>query len=129
MEVKFMKMKNAMDFIYFYESIANENMPIDLAYKLMKIVNNLQQDRDFYTTELNKIFEDCVVKEDDKFKLAPDKQQFVLKDGKKDEFEKRANELQDIEVKFDERLKLDIQDFKGVSISPKNLTSIQEFFK
>lgn len=128
-----MYLYNTLSFSEFYNSISSNKIDITLAYKINKIINAISKDLDFYQTELQKIFEDCVEKdENNNFKMTQDNQNYIIKKDKEKEFKQRYLDLKMIPVVLDDNLKLDLDDLiklEKMEITPQELLLIQDFLK
>lgn len=114
---------------FYTNHIAKQQVSMTVAYKINKIVQATKTDLEFYQTELVKIFDDCVEQEDGKYKLSEDGQNFVIKKDKISEFEERFTNLRNFEVEFNEDLRLEVEAFEGLEVSPQEILNITNFLK
>lgn len=125
-----MKLYNLLLFEEFYSQVQNTTMPIATAYKLSKLKTIFNSDIEFYQTELQKIFMDCVERDaDGQYKISDDGQNYVLKPDKIQEFQTRYSELRAVEVEMDENLKLELDELGSSNMTPKQLENIVCFLK
>lgn len=124
-----MKIYEALAFNEFYNKIAETDMSIKVSYQLNRIANSLKNDILFYHSELERIFEDCIVKDGEGFKRSANGTQFVIKSGKEEEFKRRFSELENLEIDFDSDMRIDIDLLEEVRISPGALAAVTNFLK
>lgn len=77
----------------------NENLPAGLAYKIMKLIKNTQNDVDFYQEKYSDIIQQYAER-DDKGQLiqTEDHQGIKIQENKKDECVQKLSELNNTEV-------------------------------
>lgn len=125
-----MKMYEIVAFNDFYiNHISKQQISISVAYKVNKIMQAIKTDLEFYQSELQKIFDDCVEQENGQYKRTEDQKNFIIKEGSIEEFEQRYTDLQQFEVTFDDDLKLDVDAFEGLEVSPQEILNITNFLK
>ena len=73
------------------------SLPINLSYKVNKLVKLIQPELEFYQTSFRNIIEDCVER-DAEGKYTPTQEGIIIKPEKQDECKKRLEELNNIEV-------------------------------
>jgi hypothetical protein len=125
-----MKMYEIVAFNDFYiNHISQQQISISVAYKVNKIMQAIKTDLEFYQSELQKIFDDCVEQENGLYKRTEDQKNFIIKADSIEEFEQRYTDLQQFEVTFDDDLKLDVEAFEGLEVSPQEILNITNFLK
>lgn len=114
---------------FYINHISKQQISISVAYKVNKIMQAIKTDLEFYQSELQKIFDDCVEQENGQYKRTEDQKNFIIKEGSIEEFEQRYTDLQQFEVTFDDDLKLDVDAFEGLEVSPQEILNITNFLK
>lgn len=114
---------------FYINHISQQQISISVAYKVNKIMQAIKTDLEFYQSELQKIFDDCVEQENGLYKRTEDQKNFIIKADSIEEFEQRYTDLQQFEVTFDDDLKLDVEAFEGLEVSPQEILNITNFLK
>lgn len=125
-----MTMHQIINFMNVYPQIKNNKIKIQTAYKISKCVEFCEKEIEFYNTELKKIFESYGEKDSDgNFKCDETTGEIMVKPDKWAECSKEINELLNLEVSFDDKLLIDLNDVNDFTIDVDSFRKIQPFLK
>ena len=124
---KTVTMQNVIDFRETAQVFREKSLPLQGAYKLMKISNALEKDVEFYGNRFQEIIETYGDKnEDGTYKFSEDGGQIIIKEGKVDECNKAIEELLKIEVTVD-NLDFTIENLGEMNCTPEELEGLMPF--
>lgn len=126
---KVVKMQDVVNFREAVQKFRDQVLPLQGAYKLMKISNSLDKDMEFYTKKFQEIIETYGQKnEDGTYKFTDDNSQILIIDGKIGECNQAIDDLLNVEITID-NLNLTIENLgKDVKCTPEELDSLMPFF-
>ena len=91
---KVVTMQQIVDFREVAQRFREQVVPLQGAYKLMKISNNLDKDMEFYSNKFQEIINTYGErKEDGTFKFSEDNSQIIIKEGMIEECNKAIEDL------------------------------------
>ena len=123
------RMEQAIDFRDAADSFRNKKLPLPGAYKLNKILHNLEKDFEFYLTRFQEIIEKYAKKDEQgNYEFTEDGTQILIQDGKVDECNKELEELFNLEITID-NLNLTIDNLgENLECTPDELDKLMPFF-
>lgn len=126
---KTITMQEVLDFKEAAVTFKERALPLQGAYKLMKISNVLDKDMEFYQTKFQEIIDTYGEKDEDgNYKFSDDGNQIIIKDGKVDECNKALQDLLDMQVTFD-NLDFTIENLgDDVECTPEELEGLMPIF-
>ena len=122
-----MNIQEVLNFCQVYNSLAEKQMPIKLSYKLMKTYKSFADSCEFYQNQFNAIINEYGARKEDG-SLITEGNTILLQIDKREEWTKKLNELNEIEVETPEPC-IDIEEIEGLKISPKQLEAIDFLIK
>ena len=125
---KVVTMQQIVDFREVAQRFREQVVPLQGAYKLMKISNNLDKDMEFYSNKFQEIINTYGErKEDGTFKFSEDNSQIIIKEGMIEECNKAIEDLLGMEVKVD-NLNFTIENLgDNIECTPEDLESLLPF--
>ena len=126
---KVVKMQEIVDFREVVQKFRDQILPLQGAYKLMKISNSLDKDMEFYANKFQEIIETYGQKnEDGTYKFTDDNSQILIAEGKVGECNQAIDDLLNVEVTID-NLNLTIDNLgKDIKCTPEELEGLMPFF-
>lgn len=126
---KVVKMQEIVDFREVVQKFRDQVLPLQGAYKLMKISNSLDKDMEFYSKKFQEIIETYGQKnEDGTYKFTDDNSQILIVEGKVGECNQAIDDLLNVEVTID-NLNLTIDNLgKDIKCTPEELEGLMPFF-
>lgn len=118
------KMYHCNNFKNIYGNIKDKKIPIKIAYKLNKLIQQIEKTSDFFETEFKKIVDEYAEKDESGAPVYIENNTAIkIKDGKTQECDKKIIELNNLEVDIEpiqlteeemdllDKLELTFQDF------------------
>ncbi len=99
----------------------------DLAYKIMKLMKNTQNDCDFYQEKFNAILAEYGEKDDDG-QLIQENNGIKIQDGKMEECTSKVNELNNTEIELP-KIKFTLEELKPYNFSVIDMAKIDELIQ
>lgn len=126
---KTVTMQEVLDFRDAATSFREKALPLQGAYKLMKISNVLDKETEFYSSKFQEIIETYGEKNDDgSFKFSEDGNQIIIKDGMVEECNKAIEDLLNMEITVD-NLNFTIENLgENIMCTPDELEGLMPFF-
>ena len=104
-----------------------ESISAPLAYKIMKLMKNTQNDCDFYQEKFNAILTEYGEK-DDNGQLIQENNGIKIQDGKMEECTSKVNELNNTEIELP-KIKFTLEELKPYNFSVIDIAKIGEFIQ
>lgn len=104
-----------------------ESISAPLAYKIMKLMKNTQNDCDFYQEKFNDILTEYGEK-DDNGQLIQENNGIKIQDGKMEECTSKVNELNNTEIELP-KIKFTLEELKPYNFSVIDMAKIDEFIQ
>lgn len=125
---KTVTMQNVLDFKEAAASFKEKALPLQGAYKIMKINNALDKETEFYSNKFQEIINTYGEKnEDGSYKFSEDGNQIIIKDGMVDECNKAIEDLLNMEVTID-NLNFTIENLgENIQCTPEELEGLIPF--
>ena len=123
-----MIMNQIINFLNIYPQIKNKKTNIQTIYKLNKIFEFCEKESKFYFNKLNDIFNKYGEK-DKEGNLIKTESGISIKKEKIRECEKEIQELLNIEVTFDNNLKINLNDLNDFEMDIETFQKIKNFIK
>ena len=125
---KTVTMQQVLDFKEAAASFKEKALPLQGAYKLMKISNALDKETDFYGEKFQEILNTYGEKDEEgNFKFTDDGTQIIIKDGKVDECNKALEGLLEMEITID-NLNFEIANLgENLECTPEELEGLIPF--
>ena len=123
-----MIMNQIINFLNIYPQIKNKKTNIQTIYKLNKIFEFCEKESKFYFNKLNDIFNKYGEK-DKEGNLIKTESGISIKKEKIQECEKEIQELLNIEVTFDNNLKINLNDLNDFEMDIETFQKIKNFIK
>ena len=101
-----------------------ESISAPLAYKIMKLMKNTQNDCDFYQEKFNAILTEYGEK-DDNGQLIQENNGIKIQDGKMEECTSKVNELNNTEIELP-KIKFTLEELKPYNFSVIDMAKIDE---
>lgn len=121
---KTITMQQVIDFREAAEKFKEKSLPLQGAYKLMKISNALNKETDFYGEKFQEILNTYGAKDEEgNFKFSEDGTQIIIKDGQEDECNKALENLLEMEVTVD-NLNFEIDNLGEIECAPEELEGL-----
>ena len=98
-----------------------------LAYKIMKLMKNTQNDCDFYQEKFNAILNEYGEKDDDG-QLIQENNGIKIQDGKMEECTSKVNELNNTEIELP-KIKFTLEELKPYNFSVIDMAKIDELIQ
>ena len=98
-----------------------------LAYKIMKLMKNTQNDCDFYQEKFNAILNEYGEKDDDG-QLVQENNGIKIQDGKMEECTSKVNELNNTEIELP-KIKFTLEELKPYNFSVIDMAKIDELIQ
>ena len=98
-----------------------------LAYKIMKLMKNTQNDCDFYQEKFNAILAEYGEKDDDG-QLIQENNGIKIQDGKMEECTSKVNELNNTEIELP-KIKFTLEELKPYNFSVIDMAKIDELIQ
>ena len=125
-----MRMNQIIEFLNIYPQIKNNKIKISVAYKLSKCFEYCEQEAKFYTTKLNEILGKYGQKDESGALIQDEKTQSVLiVTVLKNECENELTELLNLEVYFDEQLKINVNDIENFELNMESFRKLKPFLQ
>lgn len=121
-----MKLKEIIEFPYFYQQIKRQKISFKLAYKLAKIYKRVQEEFEFYQTKLNQIIYECA-QLDESGQPKKNDSGILIRQDKLHYCQESINQLQDLEITLDQSLTQ--EELASLEITPQIITKILPFIK
>lgn len=104
-----------------------ESISAPLAYKIMKLMKNTQNDCDFYQEKFNAILTEYGEK-DDNGQLIQENNGIKIQDGKMEECTSKVNELNNTEIELP-KIKFTLEELKPYNFSVIDMAKIDELIQ
>ena len=104
-----------------------KSISADLAYKIMKLMKNTQNDCDFYQEKFNAILNEYGEKDDDG-QLIQENNGIKIQDGKMEECTSKVNELNNTEIELP-KIKFTLEELKPYNFSVIDMAKIDELIQ
>lgn len=104
-----------------------ESISASLAYKIMKLMKNTQNDCDFYQEKFNAILTEYGEK-DDNGQLIQENNGIKIQDGKMEECTSKVNELNNTEIELP-KIKFTLEELKPYNFSVIDMAKIDELIQ
>lgn len=105
----------------------NQPLSASLAYKVMKLIKNTQNDYDFYQEKFRDIIQDCSEK-DENGQIVQENNGIKVQEGKMEECSNRITELNETEVEMP-NIKFTIDELSGYDFSIMDMAKLDDFIK
>ena len=124
MTIKMQKILNLRDT---YSKIKSQSLPITTTYKISKLFTAVQQEADFYGTQLDAIIAQYGLKDENgNYVLTDNKDGVQIKKEDIPEVEKKLQELWNIDVELPE-ITFTIQELESVKLSVEEFNNLLPF--
>lgn len=125
---KTVKISEIIDLREIADELRGKTLPLPGAYKLTKIINNLEKDFNFYSEKFQEIVATYAQKnEDGSYKFSEDGEQILIQTDKIDECNQKLEELLDLEVTLD-NLDFSIENLgENFECTPNDLEKLMPF--
>lgn len=124
---KTVTMQNVIDFREVAQEFKNKALPLQGAYKLMKISNALEENMEFYSNKFQEILDTYGEKDENgNFKFTENGEQILIKDGMVEECNKALEDLLTMEITID-NLNFEIDNLGDIECTPEELEGLMPF--
>lgn len=121
--------KQILDSLVIIDKIKNQSAPVKVAYKIVKLLKILNEEKDNYIKLLQDIIEEYGERnEDGELKTSPDKQSIPIVPEKREECYKKITELEEVMVKI-ELPSFTLDELEQLEFTIEDLSKIQFLIK
>ena len=104
-------------------SLVETKMPIEISYKIMKIIQAIEREENFFSKKMNEIIQEFGDKKENGELIFLENGNIKIKDGKEQECQKEIKELNELEIELPD-YKIKLEDLNNISLSPKEIYSL-----
>lgn len=123
-----MKLYEVLSLKDFYASIKDKKFSLKTAYKFNRLIRRVEEEVEFYNTELAKIIDTYAKKENGQYVYSEDKTSIEVIDGKDEECNIKLFELKTLEIDLEE-FKFDIEELEGLDLTVAEMNIIYPLIK
>ena len=124
-----LKMNQIIEFQMFYSNIKNTKLPLKTAYKLNKLITQINTESSFYQQKFSEIINEFG-KRDENGELiySSDRTSIEIMDGRRLECQQKIEELQNLEVNI-EGIEFTIDELESLNLTISEMGCLMPFIK
>ena len=103
----------------------NDKLPVFIAYKLMKLLNGLEEDVNFYRTKMSEIIDEYAEKDPNGQALQSQNGGVIIQNGKVDECNAKIKELEEMPVEDNGDIKFALDELAPINFSINEMLSLE----
>lgn len=107
---------------------STEKIPLKLAYKITKLINETQNISEFYKTHFQSIIEQYSAKDAEGNPIYQDESSIKIDETKLDECQTAINELMDLQVDFPD-IKFTLDELDNFTLTVQEMTSLAPYIE
>ena len=117
--------KKILNDIYMLNNLSNLELPVKVSYKIAKNIMNIEKELKVYNTQRQKLIDKYCLKDENNQNVIDENNNFTIDDKYLDKWNKKINELLDIEVDIDIlTFKIDELMYDNYKMTPSQLMLI-----
>lgn len=108
--------------------LSSEQFPVKVAYKIMKLMEEFDTHKEFYSKEFRKLL-DTYAEKNDKGEIEQTEEGGVrISNDKMEEFQNEFSKLSDFEITIRDDYLLSFEEIENISLTPQQLSALEKFF-
>lgn len=117
--------KKILNDIHMLNNLSNLELPVKVSYKIAKNIMNIEKELKVYNTQRQKLIDKYCLKDENNQNVIDENNNFTIDDKHLDKWNKKINELLDIEVDIDIlTFKIDELMYDNYKMTPSQLMLI-----
>lgn len=117
--------KKILNDIHMLNNLSNLELPVKVSYKIAKNIMNIEKELKVYNTQRQKLIDKYCLKDENNQNVIDENNNFTIDDKYLDKWNKKINELLDIEVNIDIlTFKIDELMYDNYKMTPSQLMLI-----
>lgn len=123
------KMNQVVEFQKFYEDIKNMKFPLKTAYKLNKLITQVNNEISFYQQKFSEIINEFGKRDENgEFVYSQDGSSIEIVEGRQTECQEKVNELQNLEAEIQD-IFFTIDELDGLNLTLYEMNCLLPFIK
>ena len=123
------KMNQVVEFQKFYENIKNMKFPLKTAYKLNKLITQVNNEISFYQQKFSEIINEFGKRDENgEFIYSQDGSSIEIVEGRQTECQEKVNELQNLEAEIQD-IFFTIDELDGLNLTLYEMNCLLPFIK
>ena len=124
-----LKMRQIIEFQNFYNNIKNTKLPLKTAYKLSKLLLQIDEELSFYQQKFAEIVNDFGKRDENgELRYSSDKTSIEIVEEHREECQQKIEELQSLEVNINE-IQFTIEELEGLNLTISEMGCLMPFIK
>lgn len=120
-----LKMDEILRLYELLDRLSNDSFPVKTSYKIMKLSKMVEIEKEFFNSEMRKIFDDFAEKDEAGKFISIGENQYKIQKGKEAEAQERIEGLFGLDIDIDFTAKFSLDEFN--TIAPKDLFLLEPF--
>lgn len=123
------KMNQVVEFQKFYENIKNMKFPLKTAYKLNRLITQINNEISFYQQKFSEIINEFGKRDENgEFVYSQDGSSIEIIEGRQSECQEKVNELQNLEAEIQD-IFFTIDELDGLNLTLYEMNCLLPFIK
>lgn len=124
-----LKMQQIIEFQKFYNNVKNIKLPLKTAYKLNKLITQINTESSFYQQKFSEIINEFGKRDENgELVYSSDKTSIEIEDARRDECLQKIEELQNLEVDIS-GIDFTIEELEGLNLTISEVECLMPFIK
>ena len=124
-----LKMQQIIEFQKFYNNVKNIKLPLKTAYKLNKLITQINTESSFYQQKFSEIINEFGKRDENgKLVYSSDKTSIEIEDARRDECLQKIEELQNLEIDIS-GIDFTIEELEGLNLTISEVECLMPFIK
>lgn len=124
-----LKMQQIIEFQKFYNNVKNIKLPLKTAYKLNKLITQINTESSFYQQKFSEIINEFGKRDENgELVYSSDKTSIEIEDARRDECLQKIEELQNLEVNIS-GIDFTIEELEGLNLTISEVECLMPFIK
>lgn len=124
-----LKMQQIIEFQKFYNNVKNIKLPLKTAYKLNKLITQINTESSFYQQKFSEIINEFGKRDENgELVYSSDKTSIEIEDARLDECLQKTEELQNLEVDIS-GIDFTIEELEGLNLTISEVGCLMPFIK